>query len=132
MTITPLDTCGLVVLDGDKYQKVLQRKSVVTTTLLENYRTWFKDGLRDRKDVKEADFDRLTDEKLNRSSTTLFDTVAIYLAVNQDLVQMRTLPIRITDDGFTRVENGAKDVACAINWKSLDGYEGWLAERIAR
>jgi inosine-uridine nucleoside N-ribohydrolase len=132
MTITPLDTCGQVVLDGEKYQKVLKRKSIVTTTLLDNYRAWFKDGLRDRKDVKEADFDRLTDEKLNKSSTTLFDTVAIYLAINQDLVQMRKLPIRITDDGFTRIETGAKDVDCAIQWKSLDGYEGWLAERIAK
>jgi inosine-uridine nucleoside N-ribohydrolase len=132
MTITPLDTCGRVVLDGSLYQKVLKRKSVVTSTLLENYRTWYKDGLRDRKDIKEADFDRLTDEKLNSSSTTLFDTVAIYLAINQDLVQIQKLPIRITDDGFTRVENGAKDVDCAVKWKSLDGYESWLAQRVAR
>lgn len=132
MTITPLDTCGRVVLDGATYQKVLQRKSIITTTLLENYRAWFKDGLKERKDVKEADYDRLTDEKLNSSSTTLFDTVAVYLAINTDLVQRQRLPIRITDDGFTRVENGAKDVECAVKWKSLDGYESWLAERIAK
>jgi inosine-uridine nucleoside N-ribohydrolase len=132
MTITPLDTCGRVVLDGGLYQKVLKRKSVVTSTLLENYRTWYKDGLRDRKDVKEADFDRLTDEKLNSSSTTLFDTVAIYLAINQDLVQMQRLAIRVTEDGFTRVEEGAKDMECAVKWKSLDGYESWLAERLIK
>jgi inosine-uridine nucleoside N-ribohydrolase len=132
MTITPLDTCGRVVLDGKDYQKVLNRKSAVTSTLLENYRTWFRDGLRERKDVKEADFDRLTDEKLSRSSTTLFDTVAVYLAINQDLVQMQQLPLRITDDGFTRVEPGAKNVDCAVKWKSLDGYESWLAERLVR
>jgi inosine-uridine nucleoside N-ribohydrolase len=132
MTITPLDTCGRVVLDGNDYQKVFQRKSALTGTLLENYRTWFRDGLRDRKDLKEADFDRLTDEQLSHRSTTLFDTVAIYLAINQDLVQMHQLPIRITDDGFTRIEQGAKDVDCAVKWKSLDGYESWLAERISR
>ncbi|MCX5646447.1 MAG: nucleoside hydrolase [Phycisphaerae bacterium] len=132
MTITPLDTCGRVVLDGTEYQKVLKRKSIVTSTLLENYRTWFRNGLRDRKDLKEADFDRLTDEKLNSSSTTLFDTVAVYLAINQDLVQMQQLPIRITDDGFTKVEDGAKQVECAVKWKSLDGYESWLAERLTK
>lgn len=132
MTITPLDTCGLVSLDGDKYQKVLQRKSVITTTLLENYRTWFKEGLRADKKVKEGDFERLTDEKLKSSSTTLFDTVAIYLAINQDLVQMEKLPVRVTDDGFTRVEEGAKSVECAVKWKSLDGYEGWLTERLTK
>ncbi len=132
MMITPLDTCGLVVLDGDKYQKILQRKSVITSALLDNYRTWFRDGLRDRKDLKEADFDRVTDEQLSRRSTTLFDTVAIYLAINQDLAQMQQLPLRITKDGFTRVEEGAKKVECATKWKSLDGYEGWLTERLTK
>jgi inosine-uridine nucleoside N-ribohydrolase len=132
MTITPLDTCGLVVLDGDKYQKVLKRNSVLTNTLLENYRVWFKNGLRDRKDLDDASRNRLTDDKLKSSSTTLFDTVAIYLAVSRDLVQMERLPIRITDDGFTRVEEGAKPVDCAVKWKSLDGYESWLVERLAK
>jgi inosine-uridine nucleoside N-ribohydrolase len=132
MTITPLDTCGLVVLDGDNYQKVLKRNSVVTTTLLENYRVWFKDGLRDRKDLDDPGRDRLTDEKLKSSSTTLFDTVAIYLAINRDLVQMERLSIRITDDGFTRIEQDAKNVDCAVKWKSLDGYESWLVHRLTR
>ena len=132
MTITPLDTCGLVALDGDKYQKVLKRNSVVTSTLLENYRVWFKDGLRDRKDLDDAGRNRLTDEKLSRSSTTLFDTVAVYLAIQKDLAQMKPLPIRITDDGFTRVEEGAKMVNCAVKWNNLDGYESWLVERLTK
>ena len=59
MTITPLDTCGRVVLDGEKYQKVLKRNSAITSNLMENYRTWYRDGLRDRKDLDEAGLDRL-------------------------------------------------------------------------
>jgi len=132
MTITPLDTCGLVVLDGDKYQKVLKKNSHVTSNLIENYRVWYKAGLKDRKDLDEAGLNRLVDEKVNSSSTTLFDTVAIYLAVSRQLVEMEQLPIRITDDGFTRVENGAKAVNCAVKWKDLDGYESWLVERLTR
>jgi inosine-uridine nucleoside N-ribohydrolase len=132
MTITPLDTCGLVALDGDKYQKVLKRNNAITRNLLENYRIWFRDGLRDRKDLDEAGRDRLTDEKLKSSSTILFDTVAIYLAVRKDLAQMKQLPIRITDDGFTRVEEGAKIVNCAVQWNDLDGYESWLVERLTK
>ena len=132
ITITPLDTCGLVVLDGDKYQKVRKRGSVVTDSLLENYRMWYRDGLRKRKELSEADRDRLTDNKLNKSSTTLFDTVAIYLAITEDLAEMKELPIRISDDGFTRVQQGAKMVNCAVKWKDLDGYETWLVERLTR
>lgn len=132
MTITPLDTCGLVEIDGEKYQKLLQRNSVITNNLLENYRLWYEDGLRDRKDLDEAGRRRLVDEKLNNSSTTLFDTVAVYLAVSRDLAEMKELPIRVTDDGFTRVEQGAKPVNCAVQWKDLDGYESWLVERLTR
>jgi inosine-uridine nucleoside N-ribohydrolase len=132
MTITPLDTCGLVVLDGDKYQKVLKKNSPITTNLIENYRVWYKAGLKDRKDLDEAGLNRLVDEKLNSSSSTLFDTVAIYLAVSRQLVEMKQVPIRITDDGFTRVEEGAKMVNCAVKWKDLDGYESWLVERLTK
>ncbi|MBM4024880.1 MAG: nucleoside hydrolase [Planctomycetes bacterium] len=132
ITITPLDTCGLVVLRGDKYQKILQRNSPITRNLLENYRVWFRDGLRGRQDLDDTGRDRLTDEKLKTSSTVLFDTVAIYLAIRKDLVEMKPLPIRITDDGFTRVEEGAKTVDCAVQWSDLDGYERWLVERLTR
>jgi inosine-uridine nucleoside N-ribohydrolase len=132
MTITPLDTCGLVVVDGDKYQRVLKKNSPITTNLIENYRIWYKAGLKDRKDLDEAALNRLVDERVNSSSSTLFDTVAIYLAVSRQLVEMKELPIRITDDGFTRVENGAKMVNCAVKWKDLDGYESWLVERLTK
>ncbi len=132
MTITPLDTCGLVEVNGPEYQTVLKSDSVIVTNLLENYRQWFKDGLRDRKDLSEADLAREVDKKLNHSSTTLFDTVAVYLAVNRDLVEMKEVPLRVTDDGFTRVEDGAKMVNCAVKWKDLDGYETWLVERLTK
>jgi inosine-uridine nucleoside N-ribohydrolase len=132
ITITPLDTCGLVDLQGEKYQKVLHRNSAITSNLFQNYYAWYKDGLRSRKELDEANLSRLTNDKLNRSSTTLFDTVAVYLAVSRDLVEMQELPIRISDDGFTRVENGAKTVNCAVKWKDKGGYEDWLVERLTR
>jgi inosine-uridine nucleoside N-ribohydrolase len=132
MTITPLDTCGLVEVDGPKYQRLLKKDSVITRNLLDNYRVWYLEGLRDNKDLDEAGRKRATDEKLNHSSTTLFDTVAVYLAIGRDLTEMRQLPLRITDDGFTRVEDGAKMVDCAVKWKDLDAYETWLIERLVK
>ncbi|MBP7051231.1 MAG: nucleoside hydrolase [Phycisphaerae bacterium] len=130
MTITPLDTCGLVQLTGDKYQRVLKRDSAVTRNLMQNYRQWYRDGFQDRKDLSEADLAREVDGKLATSSTTLFDTVAIYLAVNPELAEVREVPLRVTDDGFTRVEEGAKKIRCAVKWKDLGGYEDWLVKRL--
>jgi len=133
MTITPLDTCGLVVLRGDKYQKVLKRNSAITGNLLQNYRLWYRNGLRSRqKDIDEANLSRSVNKKLNSSSSTLFDTVAIYLAVTRDLTKMKRLPIQVTDKGHTKVVAGAKMIDCAIDWKDLDGYEDWLVERLTQ
>ena len=58
MTITPLDTCGLVQLEGQNYQRVLSKKCPLTETLIDNYRAWFRQGLRDEhKDMNEPDLE---------------------------------------------------------------------------
>ena len=133
VTITPLDTCGLVHLGGDKYQKVLRRNSDITSNLIQNYRVWHRSGLRGRnKELGQAELERLVNKKLNSSSTTLFDTVAIYLAISEDLTEMKRLPIQVTDKGHTKVVEGAKMIDCAVEWKDLDGYEDWLVDRLVR
>jgi inosine-uridine nucleoside N-ribohydrolase len=133
ITITPLDTCGLVVLRGEKYQKILRRDSAITSNLIENYRLWQKNGLRpNHKDMSEADLDRLAGKTVSSRSSTLFDTVAIYLATSHDLTKMERLPVAITDEGHTKVSDGAKLVNCAIDWQTLGGFEDWLVERLTK
>ncbi|MHC4539459.1 MAG: nucleoside hydrolase [Planctomycetota bacterium] len=66
MTITPLDTCGLVQLKGPKYQKVLKRNSPLTRALIENYRAWYRQGMLNReKDLSEAELNKRVDQKLD-------------------------------------------------------------------
>ena len=133
ITITPLDTCGLVVLKGDKYKKIFQRDSAITNNLLQNYRLWQENGVRGQnKEINAADLRRRVDEAVNRRSSTLFDTVAIYLAIERDLVKMERLPVAITDAGHTKVTEGAKMVDCAIDWNTLDGFEDFLVERLTK
>jgi inosine-uridine nucleoside N-ribohydrolase len=133
VTITPLDTCGLVQLGGDKYMKVLTRSSTLTRTLLENYRQWLEDGIRnERKDIAPTELYLQASTPMSRGSTTLFDTVAIYLAINTDLAKMESLPIQITDDGSTRIAEGAKTINCATGWKNLAGFEDFLVERLTK
>jgi len=117
MTITPLDTCSLVALQRDKYQKVLSSANPTAKAVIENYRVWAKSG-----DVNEA--------QVSVKSTTLFDTVAIYLAMRSDLLEMENLGIRVTDDGRTAIDEKAKKINCALKWKNLDAFEDLLVERL--
>lgn len=133
VTITPLDTCGLVQLKGPKYQQVLKRNSPLTRALIENYRAWYRQGiLNQKKDLSEAELNKWVDQKLNSSSTTLFDTVAVYLAMSTELVKMEELPITVTDDGYTRIEEGAKVINCATEWKDLGAFEDFLVGRLTK
>jgi inosine-uridine nucleoside N-ribohydrolase len=117
MTITPLDTCSRVTLRGDKYRKVRDCNSPMTRVVIENYRAWTKSG-------------NMNEAQVGSRSSTLFDTVAIYLAMKQDLVKMEKLGIRVTDDGCTAIDNKAKKINCATNWKNLGAYEDFLVERL--
>ncbi len=115
MTITPLDTCGIVRLEGAKYQAVRACKDPMIQAVIENYQCWSKT-------VNHPDFET--------RSTILFDTVAIYLAFTEELLVMEKLGIRVTDDGYTLIDEHAKVVNCAMKWKSLPAFEDLLLERL--
>jgi len=116
MRITPLDTCGLVRLKGDKYRKIAECKDPLTRAVIENHEIWFKAG------------NPKSSGKPNASSV-LFDTVAVYLAFSDKLVNIERLPIRVTDDGFTRIDPAGKQIDCAMSWKDLGAYEDFLVAR---
>ena len=117
MTITPLDTCGMVSLGGDDYKKVLDCNNPITKTVIENYRVWAKSG-----NINEA--------QAGARSTTLFDTVAIYLAMSHDLLETENLGISVTDDGRTVIDGKGKKINCAMKWKNLNDFENFLVERL--
>lgn len=117
MTITPLDTCGLINLSGDLYARVRDAKDPIAAAIIANYRLWSTHG---KPDNKAAD----------SHSSTLFDTVAVYLAFSQELCAMERLGLRVTDDGFTRIDDTAKQVNCAMAWKDLDAFRRLLVERL--
>jgi len=118
MTITPLDTCGLVRLRGEKYAAVRDAPSPLAHALMENYRIWARSA-------KGAPDPRV-------ESSVLFDTVAIYLAFADDLLLMERLGIRVTDDGYTVIDGGAKPIRCATQWRDLAAFEDLLVQRIVK
>ena len=116
MVITPLDTCGLVVLDGAEYQAVRHCPDPVIAGLMENYRVWLDSmGQPQNFDVK---------------SSVLFDTVAVQLAYSEQFLIMEELGIRVTDDGYTRIDPEAKHMRVATDWQDLAGFKRFLVERL--
>ena len=133
VTITPLDTCGIVHLTGDKYQKVLKAKTPLAKALIENYRAWYKQGIRNgNKNLSKKELNKRVNQQINSRSTTLFDTVGIYLGMTEKLVKMEKLGITVTDDGYTRIDKNAKVINCATEWKDLGGYEDFLVDRLIK
>ncbi len=115
MTITPVDTCGIVRLTGQKYQAVRACKDPLVQAVIENYRVWCINR-------KHPDFEI--------QSSILFDTVAIYLAFSDELLVMENLGIRVSDGGFTLIDDKAKKMNCATDWKDLNAFEDFLVHRL--
>ena len=118
---TPLDTCGLVQLKGERYARVRDSKDPLARAVIDAYRLWCP---RQEWCAKDPEF-------VTAKSSTLFDTVAVYLAISRDLVRTETTGVRVTDEGMTVPDPASRPLAWATEWKDLGGFEEWLAARLA-
>jgi len=71
-----------------------------------------------------------TGDPAETHSSTLFDTVAVYLAFSHKFCKMEKLGIEVTDDGFTRINPAGKLTNVATEWSSLDGFQDLLVSRL--
>lgn len=113
VTVTPLDTCGLVVLDGAHYRAVRDSHDPLARAVIENYRLWAQGKA-----------------EAEERSSVLFDTVAIYLAFADELLTMERLGLRVTDDGHTLIDDAARPINCALDWRDLDAFKGLVVRRL--
>jgi len=118
ITITPLDTCGFVRLKGEKYRMIRECRDPLVQDLMENYKIWLKNTNRNWLETFETE------------SSILFDTVAVYLAFSDDLLVVEDLGVKVTDDGYTIIDENAKTIRCAVEWKNLPAFEDLIIERL--
>jgi inosine-uridine nucleoside N-ribohydrolase len=118
--LTPLDTCGLVSLTGERYHAVWSATGdPLLRTLVTSYCVFAP-----RQNWMTCDF-------FSTRSTTLYDAVAAYLAYSEELVETETIRFSVTDDGFTRrAADGPFSARVAIRWRNMDGFEAQLAGRL--
>jgi inosine-uridine nucleoside N-ribohydrolase len=121
LTITPLDTCGTILLKGENFEQVKQSTDPLARAVMENHFGWCEQ-------VK--DWPVLADMDPQSQSSLLYDTVAVYLAFSESLLEMEQLPIVVTDDGKTLIDEAGQMVNCAMNWKDQDAFESLLTERL--
>jgi inosine-uridine nucleoside N-ribohydrolase len=111
--ITPLDTCGVIDLSGERFHRLVVSNAPLVKALIENYRIWAKD------------------DKVG-ASTTLFDTVAVYLALPgaKPLLRMEELPLKVTDEGMTEIDAGTSAVDVTV--PAQRGHRAGVLRRRAR
>lgn len=114
-TITPLDSCGLVVLAGDDFQKVRVSSNPFCKHLMDNYEAW-------------AEFSG--ESGAHEKSTVLFDTVAIHLAYSKDYLTFETTGIAVDHEGLTQRDPLGLPVQVAVGWEDLEAFKQELVGRL--
>ena len=121
--ITPLDTCGTVVLEGDRFSKVQNFQDPLIAATLEVHFDWFREV---------ADWPLIQSLNPLKQTSILYDSVAIYLALSTDWLEIETLPIVVTDDGKTMIdEEHGTMVDCAMEWTDKAAFLDFLTERLS-
>lgn len=120
VTITPLDTCGLIRLRGEAYRQVRDSSDPVARAVIENYRLWLRSN--------QVDWVHGIDAE--KESTVLFDTVAAYLTFSENRLVIENLGVRVDEEGFTLLDPSAKSLRCATAWTDQPAFEQFLIDRL--
>jgi len=120
MTTTPLDTCGVAVINGPVYQSLLASNNshnLLVQTLLMNYVYWHDHG---------------GGGNPSTTSTTLYDAVAAYLTFsNRADVNIVPVKLTVTNTGVTAVSPTGKLVDAALTW-TQGGMANWASTIVNR
>lgn len=118
--LTPLDTCGHVTLTGDRYHRVW---SATDDPLIR--------GVVENNCVFATRVGWMAYDEFTRRSSTLFDTVGVYLAHDESLVETERVSFDVTDGGFTEPgPDGDFEARVALSWADRDAFEAFLTARL--
>jgi inosine-uridine nucleoside N-ribohydrolase len=114
ITYAPLDFCGTLRLEGERYTRVATSEHPRAAVTIANYDGWTnrhhhaKDG-----------------------SSVLFDTAAAYLAFSENLCEIETIKLSIDDKGNTVPDEASgRPVRCALRWTDREAFEELLVNTL--
>ena len=114
-TITPLDTCGVIMLGGERYARLRDSNNPLMQAVMDNYRIWSPANEHNNPE---------------KHSSILFDTVAVYLAFTRRYLKMKEMGVRVDDRGYTLKDPAAQKMQVALEWTDLEAYYALLEERL--
>ena len=123
--ITPLDTCGNIILTGDDFQCVRNSTADLMRAVIENHLIWYE-AVASSPVV--GPFIKKMDPQVQ--SSILYDCVAIYMAFSSDGLVYEKLPISITEDGMTVIDDNGSMVNCATSWSDIEAFYSFLSARL--
>ena len=111
-SITPVDTCGLLVLDGEDIQKVNASSDPFAQACIHNTEVWLPNA-----PWMPKDFD------ITKTSSTLFDAVAVVMAYDESDLVMEDLKLTVTPAGMTIEDPAGRPVRVATKWRDLAHFK---------
>lgn len=120
VSISPLDTCGIVQLKGAQYRRVRDARDPLARAVMENYDCWTT--------YNQNPLYRGFDPEIE--SSILYDLVPVYMAFSETLLKMETLKVTVSDDGFTREDPSGSPLRCAMSWQDLPAFEELFISRM--
>jgi len=117
-TITPLDTCGAIVLSGEYFERIMNCDNIIVNLIKENFEIWAK---------KNGLTKLITKEK---KTSVLYDMVAIYLSFSEELLNIEELKIDVNEKGITKISEEGNIIRCATSWKDLDAFKDLIVNRL--
>lgn len=121
ITITPLDSCGIIQLEGERFQRLLEGRSDLLQAALDNHFSFFE---------AVADWPGFNSMDPQIQTSVLYDTVAVYLAFSEAWLTMERLPVVVTDDGKTLLDEAGRQINCATGWRDREAFLDFLTERL--
>ena len=101
--------------------RLARAEALLGKAVLDNHFGWFEAA---------RDWPLLKDLDPHRRSSVLFDTVAVYLAFAEDWLEMETLPIIVSDDGRTLIDDAGRPTRCATGWRDREAFLDFVTERL--
>jgi len=117
-TITPLDTCGAIVLSGGHFERIMNCDNIIVNSIKENFEIWAKNNELTKLITKE------------KKTSVLYDMVAIYLSFSEELLNIEELKIDVNEKGITKISEEGNIIRCATSWKDLDAFKDLIVNRL--